>query len=115
MMSMGGGPHFFMWGMRDGEKKRPTVAMYRRLLRFVAPYKWNLAVAAVLLIVSTALGLVWPQIVQRVLEAGLQNPSLLNALVVFLIAVLLVRAFFDGLRQFVMAYTGEKVIFDLRM
>jgi subfamily B ATP-binding cassette protein MsbA len=115
MMSMGGGPHFFMWGMRDGEKKRPTVAMYRRLLRFVAPYKWNLAVAAVLLIVSTALGLVWPQIVQRVLDAGLQNPSLLNALVVFLIAVLLVRAFFDGLRQFVMAYTGEKVIFDLRM
>ena len=31
-----------------------------------------------------------------------------------LIIVLLVRAVIDGLRQFVMAYTGERVIFDLR-
>lgn len=106
----------FMWGQRgDAAKKRPTVAMYRRLLRFVGPYRSNLAVAAVLLLVSTALGLVWPQIVQRVLDLGLKEPGLLDQLVVVLIAVLLVRAVVDGVRQFVMAWTGEKVIFDLRM
>src|SRR2546430_17206530 len=32
-----------------------------------------------------------------------------------LVVVLLIRAVVDGVRQFVMAYTGEKVIFDLRM
>src|SRR2546425_349364 len=116
MMPMGGGFHMFMGGPRGpGDKKRPTIAMYRRLLRFVGPYRWNLAVAAALLIVSTAVGLVWPQVVQRVLDQGLKEPDLLNVLVVVLIAVLLVRAVIDGGRQFLMAYTGERVIFDLRM
>jgi len=117
MMPMGGGGfHMFIGGPRgSGEKKRPSIAMYRRLLRFVGPYRWNMAIAAALLIVSTALGLVWPQVVQRVLDQGLQQPDLLNVLVVILIAVLLVRAVIDGGRQFLMAYTGERVIFDLRM
>ncbi len=88
----GAGVHMFMWGGRsDQTKKRPSVAMYRRLLRFVGPYRWNLAVAAALLIVSTALGLVWPQIVQRVLDLGFKEPGLLDELVVILIVVLLVR------------------------
>src|SRR5256886_391191 len=112
----GGGVHMFMWGQRgDAAKKRPTIAMYRRLLRFVGPYRWNLAVAAALLVVSTALGLVWPKIVQLVLDLGFKEPGLLDELVVILIVVLLVRAVIDGVRQFVMAWTGEKVIFDLRM
>src|SRR5207247_6135276 len=99
----GGGVHMFMWGQRgDMAKKRPTVAMYRRLLRFVGPYRWNLALAAALLVISTALGLVWPQIVQRVLDLGFKEPGLLDELVVVLIAVLLVRAVIDGVRQFVM-------------
>jgi subfamily B ATP-binding cassette protein MsbA len=118
MMPMGGGGggvHMFMWGMRDGEKKRPSIAMYRRLLRFVGPYRWNLAFAALLLVVSTALGLVWPQVVRQVLDIGLQQPETLNALVLILVVVLAVRAVIDGGRQFLMAFTGERVIFDLRM
>ena len=117
MIPMGaGGFHFFMGGARgDGSGKRPSLAMYRRLLVFVGPYRWNLVLAAALLIVSTALGLVWPQVVQRVLDVGLKNPDTLNGLVVVLIAVLAVRAVIDGGRQFLMAYTGERVIFDLRM
>src|SRR5262245_50898595 len=116
MIGMGGGPHVFMWGPRGAsEKKRPSVAVYRRLLGFVGPYKWNLVFAAALLVVSTALGLIWPQVVQRVLDLGLKEPGLLDALVLVLIVVLLLRAALDGVRQFVMAWTGEKVIFDLRM
>jgi subfamily B ATP-binding cassette protein MsbA len=118
-MSMGpggGGMHVFMWGPGGrGEGKRPSLSMYRRLLRYVAPYKWNLVFAALLLVVSTALGLVWPQVVQRVIDIGLRDEGFLDLLIVGLIVVLLVRAVIDGLRQFVMAYTGERVIFDLRM
>lgn len=119
MMGMGGGPggvHVFMWGPGGrGEGKRPSLSMYRRLLKYVGPYKWNLVFAAVLLLVSTALGLIWPQVVQRVIDVGLRDESFLDVLVIGLIVVILVRALIDGLRQFVMAYTGEKVIFDLRM
>ena len=112
----GGGAHMFMWGSRgNGDKKRPSIAVYRRLLRFVRPYRWNLALAAALLVISTALGLVWPQVVRQVLDLGLKEPGLLDSLVVVLIVVLLVRAALDGVRSFVMAWTGEKVIFDLRM
>ncbi len=108
--------HVFMWGSGGrGEGKRPSLSMYRRLLQYVGPYKWNLAFAAVLLVVSTLLGLVWPQVVQRVIDLGLRDEGSLDVLIVGLVLVLLVRAVIDGVRQFVMAYTGEKVIFDLRM
>jgi subfamily B ATP-binding cassette protein MsbA len=116
MMGGSGGGHVMFMGPRgDQAGKRPTLSMYRRLLRFVAPYRWNLLLAGVLLVISTALGLVWPQVVQRVLDTGLKDPSFLDILVVGLVVVLLVRALVDGVRQYVMSYTGERVIFDLRM
>jgi subfamily B ATP-binding cassette protein MsbA len=115
-MGGGGGMHVFMWGPGGrGEGRRPSLSMYRRLLRYVRPYRLNLVAAALLLVVSTALGLVWPQVVQRVIDMGLKDAGLLDLLILGLIVVLLVRAVIDGLRQFVMAYTGERVIFDLRM
>jgi subfamily B ATP-binding cassette protein MsbA len=117
-MGMGGpgGMHFFMWGPGGRQEgKRPSLSMYRRLLRYVGPYKWNLVFAAVLLIISTALGLVWPRVVQAVIDVGLKDAGFLDLLILGLILVLLVRAVIDGVRQFVMAYTGERVIFDLRM
>jgi subfamily B ATP-binding cassette protein MsbA len=102
-------------GSGGREKKRPSLTMYRRLLRFVRPYRINLALAAALLILSTVLSLVWPQVVLRVLDTGLHDPALLDALVIGLIGLLLVRAAIDGVRQYVMTWTGERVIFDLRM
>ena len=112
----GGGMHVFMWGPSGRQEgKRPSISMYRRLLRYVRPYKWNLVFAAVLLVISTALGLVWPRVVQAVIDVGLKDAGFLDLLILGLIVVLLVRAVIDGARQFVMAYTGERVIFDLRM
>ncbi|MEA2663052.1 MAG: ATP-binding cassette, subfamily bacterial MsbA [Chloroflexota bacterium] len=112
----GGGAHgFVMMGGGGQPKKKPSIAMYRRLLRFVRPYRRNLALAAALLVLSTILGLVWPQVVLRVLDLGLKDAALLDTLVVGLIAVLLVRAAIDGVRGYVMTWTGERVIFDLRM
>ena len=117
IMGGGGGGHFMMWSGRGGDQtgKRPSLEMYRRLLTFVAPYKWNLIISAVLLVISTALGLVWPQVVRQVIDVGLGDGSFLDILIVGLIVVLLVRAIVDGVRQYVMTFTGERVIFDLRM
>jgi subfamily B ATP-binding cassette protein MsbA len=114
-MMGGGGMHMMFMGGGGREKKRPSLAMYRRLLRFVQPYRVNLALAAALLVLSTILGLAWPQVVLRVLDAGLKDAALLDSLVVALVVVLLIRAAIDGVRQYVMTWTGERVIFDLRM
>ena len=113
----GGGGHFMMFGGPRGNQpgKRPSLTMYRRLLKFVAPYKWIMVFSAVLLVISTLLGLVWPQVVQRVLDVGLKDPGFLDLMVGGLVIVLLVRAVVDGVRQYAMTYTGERVIFDLRM
>src|SRR5258708_5257288 len=111
----GGGHGFIMSGGSGSTKKKPSIAMYRRLLRFVRPYRINLVLAAALLILSTVLGLVWPQVVLRVLDVGLKDSALLDQLVIGLVAILLVRAVIDGVRQYVMTWTGERVIFDLRM
>src|SRR5256884_2005859 len=111
----GGGMHMMFMGGGGRDKRRPSLAMYRRLLRFVQPYRINLLLAAALLILSTVLGLVWPQVVLRVLDAGLKDAALLDELVLALIGVLLIRAAIDGVRQYVMTWTGERVIFDLRM
>ena len=109
-------PHTFMWGGASGRGgRRPTLATYRRLLTFVRPYRLNLLLAAALLVVSTLLGLVWPQVVLRVLDLGLHDPDLLDRLTLALVVVLLVRAAVDGVRQYVMTFTGERVIFDLRL
>ena len=113
---MGGGAHAFMWGgSGGGGRAKPSLSVYRRLLGFVRPYRRNLALAAALLVLSTVLGLVWPQVVLRVLDLGLHDPALLDRLILVLVAVLLVRAVIDGVRQYVMTWTGERVIFDLRM
>ncbi len=115
-MMMGGGAHGFMWGGAGGRgRAKPSLGVYRRLLGFVRPYRRNLVLAAALLILSTVLGLVWPQVVLRVLDLGLADGRLLDRLILALIAVLLVRAVIDGARQYVMTWTGERVIFDLRM
>jgi len=115
MMMGGGGMHAMFMGSGGREKKRPSIAMYRRLLRFVRPYRLNLVLAAALLILSTVLGLLWPLVVLRVVDVGLRDAAVLDGLALVLVGVLLVRAAIDGLRQYVMAWTGERVIFDLRM
>jgi subfamily B ATP-binding cassette protein MsbA len=111
----GGGFHMMWFGGSDRGKKAPSLVVYRRLLRFSAPYKWNLVLAGLMLLASTGLGLVWPQIVRFVLDEGLHDASVLDLLVGVLILVLLVRAAIDGARGFLMAYTGERVIYDLRV
>ncbi|MDE3193285.1 MAG: ABC transporter ATP-binding protein, partial [Chloroflexota bacterium] len=118
LMGGGGGPGgmmMFRFHAATEAGRRPTIDTYRRLLRYVRAYRAQLGVSVLLLIVSTLLGLVYPQVVQRVLDLGLKDTGLLNGLIAVLIVVLLVRAVVDGLRQYVMAWTGEHVIFDLRM
>jgi subfamily B ATP-binding cassette protein MsbA len=114
-MGGGGGVHMMFMGSGGRERKRPSIAMYRRLLQFVKPYRRNLLLAAALLILSTVLSLAWPQLVLRVLDAGLKDAALLDQFALALIALLLFRAAIDGVRQYVMTWTGERVIFDLRM
>lgn len=116
MIGLGGGGHFIFWhGGSAQDRKRPSLAVYRRLLAYARPYGWLLALAGAMLLVSTGLGLVWPQIVRAVLDVGLRDGAVLDSLALALVGVLLLRAAIDGFRGYLMSYVGEHVIYDLRV
>lgn len=96
---------------------RPSWRVYRRLLGFARPYAGRLAAAGALLVVSTVLTLAWPQFVQRIIDSviGAGDAGLLDRLVLVLIGVLLVRMVIDSVRSYLVSWTGERVIADLRV
>ncbi len=114
MIRMGGGPGF---GRRDAPKARPSWPVYRRLLGFARPYAARLLLAGLLLAVSTVLTLAWPQFIQRIVDGVIVegDGAALDRLVMVLIAVLLVRMGVDSFRGFLVSWTGERIIADLRI
>ncbi len=114
MIRMGGGPGY---GRRDAPKARPSWPVYRRLLGFARPYAARLLLAGLLLAVSTVLTLAWPQFIQRIVDGVIVegDGAALDRLVMVLIAVLLVRMGVDSFRGFLVSWTGERIIADLRI
>lgn len=103
--------------LREQPKARPSWRVYRRLLGFARPYVGRLTAAALLLIVSTILTLAWPQFVQRIVDSviGSGDRAALDRLVLVLVAVLLVRMAIDSVRGYLVSWTGERIIVDLRV
>lgn len=99
----------------SADRRPPSVAVYRRLLRYADPYRGTVIFSGLLLIAATGLGLLWPLVVREVLDVGLTDTAVLDRLVPLLVAVLLLRTAADGLRSFFMSYVGEHVIYDLRV
>jgi ATP-binding cassette subfamily B protein/subfamily B ATP-binding cassette protein MsbA len=92
----------------------PQVA--RRLVGFLAPYKWELLLATVLMLVATASNVIGPYLVKIAIDDGLTagNPvALRNAVLVYLAAAL-IRWGFIYWRVNLMAKVGQSVIYDLR-
>ena len=69
-------------GSRSGAapRARPSWPVYRRLLGFARPYARRLVAAGLLLLVSTALTLAWPQFVQRIIDGDeVRSPIIAQA------------------------------------
>ncbi|HEX9436228.1 MAG TPA: ABC transporter transmembrane domain-containing protein [Candidatus Limnocylindria bacterium] len=105
------------FGSRAAPPARPSWPVYRRLLGFARPYAARLAIAAVLLVISTALFLAWPQFVQRLVDGAVsaRDRAQLDTTVVLLIALLLARTAVDSVRGYLVSWTGERIIADLRI
>src|SRR5260370_5141005 len=68
---------------RDRAKISPT-----RVLALLRPYRWRLVIAAVLLVLTNGLGLLFPLVIRTLLNTilGQHNERLLNMVVVVLLA-----------------------------
>ncbi len=92
----------------------PNVA--RRLVGFLAPYKWQMLVSALLMLGSTVSSVIGPYLVKVAIDSGLAagNVVALRNAVLLYLAAAIIRWAFIYYRVNIMAYVGQSVIYDLR-
>jgi subfamily B ATP-binding cassette protein MsbA len=97
-------------------KPPPDRQALARLLRLASPYWRQLTIAAVCLVVISLLTLSFPLVLQRIVDSAttLSDPSTITALALVLIAIFVVQAVFNFGQSYLLTYTGERLVADLR-
>jgi subfamily B ATP-binding cassette protein MsbA len=87
-----------------------------RLLAYARPYRARLAVALVSLFIASGLGLAFPQVVRWLIDAAFieHDAARLNSLALMLVGLFTAQAAFSFLRSYLLAYTGERIVADVR-
>ena len=95
---------------------RPDPHTLRRLFGLARRYWGRLALAGVALLVSSLLSLSMPWLIQQLIDSVLVRRSvdLLGQVAVGLIAIFVVQAGFNFVHTYNLAYTGERLVADLR-
>ena len=91
----------------------------KRLVRLwprVRPYRRGLILAGVALVLSSALGLAFPQVVRILLDAAFEkgDRALLDRIALGLVALFTVQAFLNYVQAYLLAATGERAVAGLR-
>jgi ATP-binding cassette, subfamily B, bacterial len=105
--------------LRDSIPDRPAnrdIRQLARILRFVAPYRRQLAIAMVALVVAAGCVLVLGQGLRRVIDRGFASgdAALLNSALVALLAIIVVMAIATYTRFYFVSWIGERVTADIR-
>jgi ATP-binding cassette, subfamily B, bacterial MsbA len=103
-------------------RKPPTVKdfnQFRRLLMFTKPYRWRLALAIAATLVSSGLGLVFPQVIGQLIDAsflkiGSNDTSSLDRTVLMLFAVFGTQFLFGIAQNYSLSFVAASVVSDLR-
>lgn len=87
-----------------------------RLLRYAKPYRVRLAIALLSLFVAGGLGLLFPQVVGMLIDAAFvqRDSQKLNRFALLLVGVFAAQAAFSFLRTYLLSYTGERIVADVR-
>jgi len=89
---------------------------WRRMLRYLRPYTGRFVLAMFGLVASSGLSLVFPAVIQGVVDSVLTdaNLDLLNAITAGLLLVFLIRSATEFLENYNLSYIGERIVADLR-
>jgi ATP-binding cassette, subfamily B, bacterial MsbA len=87
-----------------------------RLLRYAKPYRVRLAIALLSLFIAGGLGLMFPQVVGMLIDAAFvqRDSQKLNRFALLLVGVFAAQAAFSFLRTYLLSYTGERIVADVR-
>jgi subfamily B ATP-binding cassette protein MsbA len=88
----------------------------RRLLTYATPYPGRLALGLVSLLAASALSLIGPQLIRRMLDAAFIgfDQEKVNYYLKFLFGIYLLQAAFSFVRTYLFSYVGERIVADLR-
>jgi subfamily B ATP-binding cassette protein MsbA len=93
-----------------------TVTPYRRLLRYVWPYKWIFltAIAGMAILSATSAGFAW--LMKPLVDNGLvaRDPATIKYIPPLIVGLFFVRALGNFLSQYGLNWIGRRVTFDLR-
>lgn len=104
-------------GSAPGTRKAsPSISEIRRLLSYLRPYRGQVFIAAVSLFFGTGLSLIFPWVMQTLVDAVFSNGDLqqLNRITLLLMIAFLVRAIFYYFQVYSLSYAGERIVTDLR-
>lgn len=96
--------------------KPPSINEIRRLISYLKPYKGPMAIATTALLLGSGIGLIFPLLVQNLVNTVLAQGSLIQLaqITLVLIGVFLIRAVFYYFQTYWLSYVGERIIVDLR-
>jgi len=94
----------------------PSKDQIYRLFRYLQPYRGRMVIAVIALLFGAATGLVFPWIMQNLVDAVLAQHNLaeLNRITLVLLATFIVRSVFYYFQGYNLAYVGERIVVDLR-
>jgi subfamily B ATP-binding cassette protein MsbA len=89
---------------------------WHRLFGYLKPYRGRMVLAVLALLLSTGFGLAFPAVIVRLLSTVTKSHGFgsLNRLAGLLIGIFLLQATFSFIQSYLLAYIGERIVFDLR-
>ncbi len=90
---------------------------WARMVGYLKPYWRQIGVAFIALLISSALSLVFPAVIQQVVDSVLvaHDTQLLDQITLVLIVVFIVRSISSYFETYFVNYIGERVVLDLRL
>lgn len=100
----------------EKEKRKGSPRDLLRLISYARPYRLKLAIAFLSLIIASAAALAFPQLVRVIIDAAFVERSAdkLNGAAFMLIGLFAGQAVFSFLRTYLLSYTGERIVADVR-
>ncbi len=107
---------------KDDDVPRPRITRqqvntYRRLLRYIRPYRKWMAISIIALLFSVGLGLILPLVVRNLIDLIFVDNDFmqLNQLIVGLFIVFILQAIASFVHRLSLAYVGENAVADIRV
>ena len=100
----------------DALGKAYDARLMRRLLRYLKPYRWHVALALVILLFGSAMAVVGPWITARVIDEAIPagDTRLLWVLIAVYLAALVLEFVLQYAQALITTWLGQSVMYDLR-